>query len=75
MLGLLPASRKFRKALLHSLAVVALGMLLMHTTGCGSGGFERTNPSSTAMDGTYLLDIQNGTGGPTVAEVPLVVQN
>jgi hypothetical protein len=72
MLGLLPASRKLRKSLLHGLAILALGMLLMHATGCGSGGFP-ARQGTHATDGTYLLDIVNGTS--TVAEVPLVIAN
>ena len=74
MLGLLPASRKLRKTLLHSLAIFALGMLLIHATGCGSGGFSKSEGavSSPAVDGNYLIDIVNAQG-ITVAEVPLAV--
>jgi hypothetical protein len=73
MLGLLPVSRKLRKALLNGLAIFALGMLLMHATGCGSGGFPRSSAGTAATDGTYLLNVVNTQG--TWAEVSLVVQD
>ena len=73
MLGFLPASRKLRKTLLHGLVILALGAILMSATGCGSGGFPEP-PGTHAEDGSYLIDIVNGTGA-TVAEVPVVVSN
>jgi hypothetical protein len=72
LLGFLPSARKFRKGLLNGLAILALGVLLMHATGCGSGGFPRAG--TNASDGSYLINIVN-TQGSTVAEVPVVVAN
>jgi hypothetical protein len=74
MLGLLPASKRLRKSLVGGLVALALGVLLMQTTGCSSGGFDRAGTSSAATDGNYLLDITNAQGA-TVAEVPLVIEN
>jgi hypothetical protein len=72
MLGLLPSARKFRKGLLNGLTILALGVLLMHATGCGSGGFSE--PQGThATGGNYVIDIVSQ--GATVAEVPLDIEN
>jgi hypothetical protein len=74
ILGLLPASRKLRKTLLRSLAIVVVGLLAMYATGCGSSGGFKPQVGSAAVDGSYLINIQN-TQKATVAEVPIIVED
>jgi hypothetical protein len=74
LFGLLPASRKHRRAFLRTLGVAALAVVAMQVTGCASGGFTRTTPV-TATSGSYLIGIINTQTNTTVAEVPLIIAN
>lgn len=75
LISLLPSGRKVRKMLLRALVVLALGVFLMQSTGCSSGGFTRAASSGTpGTPGTYLIQVVNGAGA-AVAEVPLVISN
>jgi hypothetical protein len=60
--------------LLRSLAIVVVGLLAMYATGCGSSGGFKPQVGSAAVDGSYLINIQN-TQKATVAEVPIIVED
>jgi sugar lactone lactonase YvrE len=73
LIGLLPGSKKLRKAALRGLAILVAGIMLMQVSGCSTGGFVPAQ-GTRAVDGYYLINVVNAQGA-TIAEVPFTITN